>query len=681
MTARAIVVGFVIALFVAVYGYVNDWVLRLPYFASDQMPISVYGLLVLGLLIVNPLLKRFRFSGREWTVIFALVLVACIIPGPGLLWQFTGMLVFPINFQQTESGWGARDDHPAIMDYIPDVMLINGGKPEVRAVTGFIQGLGKADEWMSPFSVPWAAWAKPMALYMPLILLGFAGTICLSLIVHRQWAYREHLRYPIAQVTAELIASDGKPINPIFRNKFFWAGFAIAAIVWLMNGLQKYYPDVPAVPMEVDFTGIAEKYPIILQAFWGDRLLKLTWYFAVVGLAFLLSSEVSFSVGISHAAYVAAFLVFTAWGYDMANPYFAGGMYGYELFGAQLAGGLLILYAGRSFYKALLRRALGAADDPTHPVEPHVVWACRILILCVLVILGMLHWVLGMDVLMACLFLGMVGLTFLIVTRINVETGLLFVQPNWQAVAIISSLFGLHALGPRMLIILGVLCLVLTNDPRVSLMPLVSNALYVADTQRLGLARLGRWMMLVLLVGALAAVPFVIYIQYDMGEKALYGWTPYSSRMPFDMLKAAVDTLSAEGTLATAGQADGWLGFQRLLHMDPSHHFLWVMGIGMGLTLLTYAARLRWVWWPIHPVLFMVAGSLVSSVFWGSFLIGWLLKLAVTRFFGSSGYRKGRYISIGLIAGETVMGIVWIIVGTCYYLQKQAPGPRIQMHP
>jgi hypothetical protein len=57
-------------------------------------------------------------------------------------------------------------------------------------------------------------------------------------------------------------------------------------------------------------------------------------------MAFLISAEVSFSVGVSHLAYVAATMTLIGWGVDISNDYMSGGAKSFQLFGAYVGGGL-----------------------------------------------------------------------------------------------------------------------------------------------------------------------------------------------------------------------------------------------------------------------------------------------------------------------------------------------------
>ncbi len=693
MTIRAVLIGFIIACVIATFGYAADWVLKLPYVASDLMPVGVFGLLVLGLLLVNPVLYRLgrrHLRGSEWAVIYCLTLAAVVIPGPGLLWQFNNALIMPVAEQQVRPGWRASR-HPPLLEYVPEVMLVRGArelgipgsaksKHDEKVIEGFLDGLGRPGQYISMSQVPWGAWLRPLSFYVPLVLLGFAASLCLVMIVHRQWAYREHLRYPMAEVASELIGPGGTgSVSPIFRSRVFWGGFALAMVVLMINGTATYYPDFVKVPTSLDLSQVGQAWAGLRRVQFYADLLNPRVFFAVVGLAFLISSDVSFGLGISHMAYAVLFMVLTETGIDMANDYMSGGVMSYQLFGSYFGGALVILYAGRKFYWTVLKRALGSAGGD--PVEGHVVWACRVLIGCLVAMVAMLRLVVGLDVMTATLLVMMVGLTFLMVTRINAETGLLFVQPNWQAVAILTGLFGIDALGPRTLIVLGILCVVLTIDPRVCLMPLAANAFKVAEGKGVRLPSLTAWAAVVLIVGLFLGLWFTLYIQYDMGGAKLYDWANTAALLPFEMLKRDVDQLMAWGALETAGQADGWGGLQRLTRMEPSSKFLWSAGLGVAVILACSAARLRWSWWPIHPVMFMVWGTIISRWFAASFLLGWLLKVAITRFGGGGGYRKARPFFIGMIAGEMVAGIVWMIAGGLYYQHYGVPAPWFKVHP
>jgi len=83
MTVRAVIIGLLLAAGIAAFGYFNDWVMKQAFLATNLTPVVVYGFLVLGLLLVNPLLAalgRWQLRGAEWAVVLGLMLVACVVP-------------------------------------------------------------------------------------------------------------------------------------------------------------------------------------------------------------------------------------------------------------------------------------------------------------------------------------------------------------------------------------------------------------------------------------------------------------------------------------------------------------------------------------------------------------------------------------------------------------------------
>jgi len=284
----------------------------------------------------------------------------------------------------------------------------------------------------------------------------------------------------------------------------------------------------------------------------------------------------------------------------------------------------------------------------------------------------MLVWAVGLHWLLALLFVMLTGLLFLIVTRINVETGLFFIQPTWHAVAILLGIFGIKALGPNMLIILALLSVVMTIDPRVCLMPLVANALRFSEREGVAAPRLSWAMGVTVLLALVAGVFGTIYVQYNYGAGSLYEWGNIAAAYPFEILQR-----SLQGFWEDPGQ----LYSLRLEYFSPDGAFLKWAGAGAVLVLLCSTCRLRYSWWPIHPVLFLVWGTAPACWLGPSFFVGWLLKTLISQLGGSRTYQKSKPIFIGFVAGEFAAGILWAIVGLIYYLQTGTYGPMFRVHP
>lgn len=116
MTLRAVLLGLFGAATICGYTYFNDQVIKQTTFISNNFPVSVYGGLLIFILLLNPLLlrlgRRFALTGRELAVILAMTLAACCIPGSGLMRTFTTTLMNPHKFVDSVAGW--KGDRPEL---------------------------------------------------------------------------------------------------------------------------------------------------------------------------------------------------------------------------------------------------------------------------------------------------------------------------------------------------------------------------------------------------------------------------------------------------------------------------------------------------------------------------------------------------------------------------------------
>jgi len=677
MSLRAIIIGLLLGMGIAVFGYFNDWIMEQAYLATNLAPICVYGLLVVALLGIVPIVRALGFRGlspREWCVITGMILVASVVPGPGLMWHFSNSLVIPHHANKTNIGWRSHE----LLRYAPKAMLVDpykdeeidpSGKFYQDVVGGFRAGLPPKE--ISLRKVPWEAWERTLGFWVPLIGLSFISGICLVVVVHRQWSQRERLRYPLAYVASEMI--DGwrpKEQGGIFRDKKFWVGFAIPAVILLINGYSEWNIKSIKIPLHVSMLSpFAQKWPILYKVPCHWLLFDPWIYFSAVGFAYFVSSDISLSLGVSAMVYGAVFLLLYTIGVDISGTGMSGSLYSFQMFGSYVGIALVIFYTGRRFYLSVLSKAFWI---PTRdPVERDVAWGCRLALLTAAGMAAILIFAAGMDWILAILYVVMVGMMYVVLTRINVETGLFMIQPGWGAAGILLGIFGIAALGPHMLIILAILCVVIAVDPIVSLMPLAANAIKLGEDQKLPLGRLGAWLSVAVIVALVAGIIGTITVQYAHGS-GKYGWADSVAKMPFQLLEKNIPKISAD--------PDVKQGLQ-LGKIQPSSDFMYALGVGLLIALGLSLLRLRYTWWPIHPVLFLIWGTYPGMILAASFLLGWFIKVAVTTFGGGQAYRASKPFFVGLIAGEFAAAIFWSIVGVTYYLIEGVPGPEIRVLP
>ena len=109
--------------------------------------------------------------------------------------------------------------------------------------------------------------------------------------------------------------------------------------------------------------------------------------------------------------------------------------------------------------------------------------------------------------------------------------------------------------------------------------------------------------------------------------------------------------------------------------MQPSQRFVsWAL-IGLGAVLLFSMLRLRFSWWPLHPIFVLVWGSWHMGVYSFSILLGWAIKVFATRLGGSGFYQKLKPMMIGLIAGDVLAAVIKLAVSTIYFYATGLAAP------
>jgi hypothetical protein len=95
----------------------------------------------------------------------------------------------------------------------------------------------------------------------------------------------------------------------------------------------------------------------------------------------------------------------------------------------------------------------------------------------------------------------------------------------------------------------------------------------------------------------------------------------------------------------------------------PNVPALIAMGAGYLFTVMLMALRMRFYWWPFHPVGYAVSSSWSLNIIWLPLLIAWIVKLLLLRYGGLKLYRDALPFFLGLILGEFVVGSLWTIIG------------------
>lgn len=145
---RAVILGVVLGLFISGFTYYNDHVVRNNLLIGNFLPVGVFGVVLLFVMVVNPLLAGLRrdlaLRGGEIAVATALGLAACAWPGSNLYRVFTGVLAMPGHLVHFNSSW--QSNH--LMSYVPGLSdeLAQGQVRDWRRFAGGIVDANPEDD-------------------------------------------------------------------------------------------------------------------------------------------------------------------------------------------------------------------------------------------------------------------------------------------------------------------------------------------------------------------------------------------------------------------------------------------------------------------------------------------------------------------------------------------------------
>ena len=734
-TIRAIALGLAAGLFIAGFSYYNDYGIKQNLFVGNHLPLTVYSVLFLFLVLVNPLLRKFSsrtgfvagvsvlvwllvggfswlaqswipaaafapvfllallsgvflrvnplrpFSNGELVVTMSMALAACSLPTSGLMRNFPQMLVMPQHYGKSNPDWEKAEPDRYVSDINPHVFPEHDVDGNVY--DGYVQGISKNKDlpplrdtpfaqWLSQGArlivdhvrqIPLAAWWGPVCAWFPLLIAGFIFIISMCRIVHRQWSEHEQLSYPIAEFAHSLMKNDAnRPLSDVFYNRQFWIAFGAVLLLHLSNGYNLYHPNWIKIPTGWNVGSIWwSKFTYFHHCsgcYWflyvGDI------YLTVVAFAYFLPEEISLSLGLS----LPLFVLLTATMYQFGRP-ISGQEQTFMVFGSFVAMAGVICYTGRYYYAAIFKRAFLLRANADADADRAAVAACRWFIASTLAMIVFLV-LLGLDWMLATAMVFIIGVLFLVLARASAETGVPFIGTPFFARGIIVAALGPAATGPANMYLLELVTVATMQDTRECLAPYVINSFRLGSRTAVNPAPLSRMMMLVLIPGLFVAGIALLWVNYGrgaLGDEHMGRYVP----LPFaNEISRDIQKLKRSGTLDESNAISG-LGHLTTELRDTSPGLYTFFAFGIGLVLINAMLRLRYVWWPLHPVAFLFWNVWATNNFIWSFLLGWLIKVLVVKIGGGRVYQNLKPLFVGVIIGDLCGGMFWILFGPLWY--------------
>ncbi len=625
LSARAVVISLALIFLLILAGFYLEFVTKLAYsFNTLAPPLAPLGVLFL-LAALNPILVRWRvgLGRRELLTVYILTTVGAPLMAHGTLMWFLSSSVGWQYYAHAAPQWA-----PAFLQLVPGWF----SPTDALGVDGFFQGRAE---------VPWSLWWTPLAAWGAFFVALFLANLFLVLLLQRQWITNERLSFPIAQVPLEAVRDDSAGAGRLSGSRMFWLGFAAVTLLSLQYRLPSIFPSLPSI--NLNGITLMEWQRVGPLAGLGDvQLLLYPW---VIALAYLVPKELSFSGWFFYVVRVALTVLAIAAGATPRRPEewrdatfpapeFQGG-------GAVIAIGLLALWTGRHYLagavrSALTPRAASAAEGSTTDR-----WVLLGLALSVAYLVLFCWWA-GSRLVVALALIGLMVFYHMVWARLRAENGMSFIAFPLSVSEMLIRPFGTAAFLPREIITItatrwadwpgwGETCEVITGASL--------DALKIADSARVGrrplvTAMIGAFVF-ALVVGLFVALTGIYHYGFNNLQQSGC-WVDYEVQRGGAQIYDALTNPSPLSLSATAA-----------------------LGSGMAVTFLLSALRLRFWWWPLHPVGYLVANVWGSQWWWGPLFVAWVLKTLVIRYGGLRLYQKTVPIAVGVIVGNQLSDMLW----------------------
>lgn len=622
------------AFFCAVTPY-NDFKIAATYIAGTQFPIGAVFVLFVLAFAVNGGLRRFAprlvFSRGELLTIWTLILVASGIPSSGMMRYFLPHVVAHRYMSTDENGWERKiwtRDTPRWLTF-----------PDKAAADAFFTGYPRGTE-----HIPWGAWVQPLLVWGTLALLFLLATFCITSLLRRQWVENEKFSFPLVALPM-LLAEDPSPghrVNDLLRSPMLWVGVGIATVLHTTKGLHLLYPTIPDITNSWNVSQYLTVRP------WN----QLGWipaniYLLVIGLAYLLPAEVCFSLWFFYLFFKFEVLLGVQYNWLMPGPQGYGDkqFHSLQAYGGGLGLVLWTLWTGRRHFADIWEKATGgpraASIDDSREMIPYRGSLFGLAFAYAGIALWL--WLAEVPAIMIVVTLVTLTLALIVISWVVCQAGMLFMAQPYGSLDVLGGIFGTGAFKVGPLYTMTRFESMFFYDTREMLAP---SVLMGAKTTESAPDAATRKLLMAMATSVLMG--FGVSLVASL-------WLPYyngggnSLNNPFTYKSAPERPLSFLGGAASVPFVGSWT--------NSLHLLAGMLGV---LALLVLRAQFNV---GIHPIGFLSASVYAMTVLWFSIFLGWVAKSLIQRYGGMRGYLGALPLFLGLILGDVINAVIWIVLG------------------
>ena len=493
-------------------------------------------------------------------------------------------------------------------------------------------------------------WAGPIFWWSAFICVLLGSMLCLNVVLRRQWADNEKLPFPIIYLPLEITRPDHEG-GPIWRNRLFWLAFSIPVVLESLASLNYLYPSIPCIPLKPStLPNLSQDIRTPPWSALGNSI-TLGFYPLVIGLIYFLPVEVSFSAWFFYLFTKLEDVFATAAGLraDGVPPAMARIPYhGEQGAGAFLGLALFGFWSYRKYLAQVVGKAFGEkeyaqVDDSNEPVSYRFAVFGFLAGFAFLVAFG---WAGGMVWWLPLAFFALYFVFAVTFTRARAEAGLPWgFGPLINPHGLLTEVAGKTQYNLPSMTMLSYFQW-FDLDYRCMAMPHQLEAMQLARSatgpSRMNNRHLFWVVMWATLVGVCASwwAVLSIYYQYGAATGNVNGWRTSMGSVPFRILSDWIKSPTPFEITRLYGVFGGMVTVGLLMVM-----------------------RTRFLWWPFHPIGYVLAETSTMYWLWCPTFVGWLIKMLILRYGGISLFRRGIPFFIGLILGDYVISCLWALLG------------------
>ena len=623
ITLRAFIIGLAWVIVQTMVTPYSTFYVQGSKLAGNHFPAGAMIVLLFMTFVVNVILRKIRqgweLKQGELLVIWIMLVVASGMPSMGFGQFLYPCLVAPIYFASPENDW-----ENILHQYIPEWLIVW----DKDAVKDFYEG--------SPFSgsVPWGVWLKPLALWTIFALLIFFVMICLAVILRKQWIEREKFTFPLVQIPVEISGTQRASPAAFLKSKVVLCGAAVPFALHLINGLHRYFPAVPAIPTVFNISQAFTEKPWVTLRWWPA--LRIVIYPSVIAITYLLTLEVSFSLWFFFLLFKLQYIIMNTLGLRI-NPWVSASR---QVMGGFLVFTAAVFWGSRAHLKDVFLKAFTRKSDVDDSQEPLPYPVALLGLVGGIAMLVMFCNIAGITAWVAVGVIAAIFVITIVLTWMVVNGGLLLVQAPLFPSEYLEIPLGTLRIGARSLTVLSFQRTFL-RDWGELLMPSIMHGFKLSDYVKLNQKKLLA-VMAISIVVAIAVTHFAsLNLIYSKGALSMQHWT---------YVRAPTGYFQNRANRIQWPMGTRWSEVYSMIGGGVATFFLLFM-------------RRRFIWWPLHPIGYLLGATYPPYHLWSSIFFGWFIKYLVLKLGDIKRYRAIRPFFMGVVVGEYAIIGIWTILG------------------